>query len=205
MNPSIIIADDHPLVLKGLKDFLVEKAYNVIGCAKDGKEALELLLKHKPDIAILDIMMPEMNGLEVAESCRKQHLDTKVVLITFEKNPMLFNKGRESNIFGYILKEFALTEIEICLETVHKGEPYLSPEIDIHFNPPTYSLIETLTPSEKTVLRLVGDNQTATQIAKTLHISHRTVEKHKSHIIKKLKLESKSNSLILFAKEHDLF
>jgi DNA-binding NarL/FixJ family response regulator len=205
MHPSIIIADDHPLVLKGLQDFLVEKGYHVIDSATDGREAFKLIVKHNPDIAVLDIMMPHMTGLEVAEQCKLNNLDTKVVLITFEKNPNLYVKAQELNIFGYMLKEFALTEIEICLETVQNGKPYFSPEIEEHFNKPTSNLIETLTPSEKKVLRLVGKNQTASQIAETLHISHRTVEKHKSHIIKKLNLESKSNSLILFAKENEAF
>lgn len=173
--------------------------------ATDGREAFKLIVKHNPDIAVLDIMMPHMTGLEVAEQCKINNLDTKVVLITFEKDPNLYIKAQELNIFGYMLKEFALTEIENCLETVQNGKPYFSPEIEEYFNKPTSNLIETLTPAEKKVLRLVGQNKTASQIAETLHISHRTVEKHKSHIIKKLNLESKSNSLILFAKENEAF
>jgi DNA-binding NarL/FixJ family response regulator len=205
MQPSIIIADDHPLVLKGLQDFLVEKGYHVLDSATDGKAAFKLIVKHNPDIAILDIKMPHMTGLEVAEQCKINNLNTKIVLITFEKDPNLYVKAQELNIFGYMLKEFALTEIENCLETVQSGNPYFSPEIEEYFNKPTSDLIDTLTPAEKKVLRLVAQNQTATEIAKTLFISPRTVEKHKSHIIKKLNLESKSSSLMLFAKENEAF
>lgn len=205
MHPSIIIADDHPLVLKGLQDFLVEKDYHVIDSATDGREAFKLIVKHNPDIAILDIMMPHMTGLEVAEQCKVNNLDTKIVLITFEKDPSLYLKAQELNIFGYMLKEFALTEVENCLETVQSGKPYFSPEIEEYFNKPTSNLIDSLTPAEKKVLRLVGQNKTATEIAKALFISPRTVEKHKSHVIKKLNLESKSSSLVLFAKENEAF
>ena len=205
MQPSIIIADDHPLVLKGLQDFLVEKGYHVLDSATDGRAAFKLIVKHSPDIAILDIKMPHMTGLEVAEQCKINNLNTKIVLITFEKDPNLYVKAQELNIFGYMLKEFALTEIENCLETVQNGRPYFSPEIEEYFNKPTSDLIDTLTPAEKKVLRLVAQNQTATEIAKTLFISPRTVEKHKSHIIKKLNLESKSSSLMLFAKENEAF
>ena len=203
MNPSIIIADDHPLVLKGLQDFLIEKNYNIVDSATNGKEAYKLILKHEPDIAILDIRMPNLTGLEIAELCQDK-LGTKIILITFEKNNIFYQQAKQYNIYGYLLKEFALVEIENCLKSVVKGIPYFSKEIEDQFSGDTQPVnINAITPSEKKILKLIAQNKTAIEIACLLDISKRTVEKHKSHIIKKLKLESKHNGLLLFAKENE--
>ena len=96
---SIITADDHPLLLKGLNDFLLEKKYNLIGCGNNGREAYKLIIKKKPDIAILDIQMPYMSGLEIAKSCKTNGLDTKIVLITLHKERELYQKAQDLNIF----------------------------------------------------------------------------------------------------------
>ncbi len=204
MNPSIIIADDHPLVLKGLQDFLEEKNYSIIGSANDGKEALKLILEKEPDIAILDIRMPHLTGIEIAKHCDGK-VKTKIVLITFEKNNVFYHQAKDLNIYGYLLKELALTEIENCLKSVHKGIPYFSSEIEAHFSKAPHIDFSILTPSEKRIVQLIAQNKTAKEIAEMLNISNRTVEKHKSHIIKKFNLESKHSSLFLFAKENESF
>jgi len=205
MNPSIIIADDHPLVLKGLQDFLIEKNYNIIDSATNGKEAYKLILKHEPDIAILDIKMPHLSGIEIAELCNNK-IDTKIVLITFENNSIYYHQAKQFNIYGYLLKEFALVEIENCLKAVTKNTPYFSKEIEDQFSNEAEIIdINALTPSEKRILKLIAQNKTAKEIASMLSVSNRTVEKHKSHIIKKFQLESKHNSLSLFAKENETF
>jgi len=129
MSPTIIIADDHPLVLKGLEEFLFEKKFNVLASAKNGKEALALIQAHHPDIAILDIKMPFYTGLQIAEKCKEAHLKTKIVLITFEKDESIYEKAKTLGVYGYILKEFALDEIETCISSVTKNKPYFSPEL----------------------------------------------------------------------------
>lgn len=202
MQPSIIIADDHPLLLKGLQDFLVEKKYTIIGSATDGKEAYKLILKHEPDIAILDIRMPFLSGIEIAKLC-KNKVQTKIILITFERNSILYHQAKDLNIYGYLLKEFALTEIENCLNSVLNDIPYFSPEIENYFSDKTTNLkIDLLTPSEKRILKLIAKNKTAKEIGEHFAISKRTVEKHKSNIIKKLKLDSQPNSLLIWVKEN---
>jgi len=128
-SKSIVIADDHPLLLKGLTDFLVEKGYNFIGGGTNGREAFNLINKLRPDIAILDIQMPYMSGIEIAKKCNSNGVDTKIVLITFHKEKELYEQAKDLNIFGYILKEFALEEIENCIHTVSQGVPYFSPKI----------------------------------------------------------------------------
>ncbi|MCB0451590.1 MAG: response regulator transcription factor [Aequorivita sp.] len=203
-TPSIIIADDHPLLLKGLSDFLVEKGYNLVGSGKDGREAYNLITKKTPDIAILDIQMPYMSGLEIAQQCMGLDLDTKIVLITLHKEKDLYQKAQELNIFGYILKEFALEEIENCIKTVTEGAPFFSDKIKelIGVVFVDDGELNTLTPSEKKILKLIAQDKTNKEIASQLFISYRTVEKHRSNIITKLNIEPKTNSLLIWAKEH---
>lgn len=201
---SIITADDHPLLLKGLNDFLIEKKYKLIGSGNNGREAYNLILKESPDIAILDIQMPFMSGLDVAKKCRTNRLETKIVLITLHKERELYEKAQDLNIFGYILKEFALEEIENCINTVTHGDHYFSPKI-IELLADEFSengSLTSLTPSEKKILKLIARDKTNKEIASLLFISYRTVEKHRSNIITKLKLEPKTNSLLIWAKEH---
>ena len=121
MQPSILIADDHPLVLKGLQDFLVEKGYNVIASETDGEKAYDSIIKNHPDIAVLDIRMPLMTGIEIAKACKDNNILTKIILITFEKDETLYRQAKSLNVSGYILKEFALVEIENCIKAVNKG------------------------------------------------------------------------------------
>lgn len=203
-SQTIITADDHPLLLKGLNDFLLEKKYNIIDSGINGKEAYNLIVKLKPDIAILDIQMPYMTGLEVAKECKKNKIPTKIILITFHKEKVLFQKASELNIFGYILKEFAIEEIETCIKSVTEGVPYFSPRIKdlLGINPYKDTYLENLTPSEKKILKLIAKDKTNKDIASLLFISHRTVEKHRSNIIQKLKLEHKTNSLLIWAKDN---
>jgi len=201
---TIITADDHPLLLKGLNDFLLEKKYNLIGSGNNGREAYNLITKKRPDIAILDIQMPFMSGLEIAKNCKNNGLDTKIVLITLHKERELYRKAQDLNIFGYILKEFALEEIENCINSVTAGKQYFSPKI-LELLAEVFtedSSLKILTPSEKKILKLIANDKTNKEIASLLFISYRTVEKHRSNIITKLNLEPKTNSLLVWAKEH---
>lgn len=204
IEQTIITADDHPLLLKGLNDLLEEKGFNLCGTAQDGKQALDLIEQEQPDIAILDIQMPIMSGIEIAKTCKRLQLPTKIILITFHKERDLYEEAQELNIFGYILKEFALEEIETCLRTVSKGEPYFSPKIKEHITGTSgdNNQLNSLTPSEKKILKLIAHDKTNKEIASMLFISHRTVEKHRSNMIAKLKLEPKTNSLLIWAKEN---
>lgn len=203
MQPSLIIADDHPLVLKGLHDFLIEKGNNVIGSASNGTDAYQLIIKHNPDIAILDIRMPFMSGIEITEKCATNNIKTKIVLITFEKSAQLYHQAKALNVFGYILKELALVEIENCIASIQNNIPYFSPEIEEYMSNQNKIIdFSFLTPTEKKILKLIAQNKTAKEIGEILFTSSRTVEKHKSHIIKKLNIDSYQNSLLIWAKEN---
>lgn len=203
-SSSIIVADDHPLLLKGLSDYLLEKGFNLVGSGKDGREAYNLIRELRPDIAVLDIQMPYFSGIEIAQRCKNENIDTKIVLITLHKEKELYQKAKELNIFGYILKEFALEEIENCIRTVESGKPFFSAKIKelIGVVLMEDDILSELTPSEKKILRLIARDMTSKQIAKKLFISYRTVEKHRHNIINKLNLEPRTNSLLIWAKEH---
>lgn len=203
MKPTIIIADDHPLVLKGLQDFLTEKNYNLLATAKNGKIALSLIKAHSPDIAILDIKMPFLTGLEIAEKCKEAKIKTKIVLITLEKEESIYLEAKRLGVYGYVLKEFALEEIENCISSVVKDKPYFSPELISYIEiDNTSSLLNSLTNTELKILKIIAKNKTAREIAEELHCSPRTVEKHKSHIIRKLNIDRSPNSLLIWAKEN---
>lgn len=202
MNHSIVIADDHPLMLRGLSDFLTSKGFNIVGSAQDGNAAYNLIVKLKPEIAILDIRMPYKTGLEIAEACKKNNLDTKVILITFDKEETIYDQAVEFGVYGYILKEFAIEEIETCIEHVANNKSYFSEEIASYLNQNLEQKpkgLELLSKSELKIVKLISENKTSQDIATELSISVRTVEKHRSNIVAKLKLDNKPTSLSIWA------
>lgn len=202
MHTSIVIADDHPLMLRGLTDFLTSKGYNIVGSAEDGKSAYNLIVKHKPKIAILDIRMPYKTGLEIAQEVQKNELPTKIILITFDQEEELYDKALEYGVYGYIFKEFAIEEIETCIANVENNQPYFSEEIAHYLKnnssqrPKALSL---LTKSELKIVSLIAQNKTSQEIAQELSISPRTVDKHRSNIVSKLGLDNKPTSLSIWA------
>ncbi|MGC6432412.1 MAG: response regulator [Jejuia sp.] len=202
MATSIVIADDHPLMLRGLTDFLQSKGYNIVGSAGDGKSAYNLIVKYKPKIAILDIRMPYKTGLEIAEEVQRNCLSTKIILITFDKEEELYDKALENGVYGYILKEFAVEEIETCIAHVEKGHAYFSKEIAEYLNHNVQErpkVLDLLTKSELKIVKLISENRTSSEIAKDLSISPRTVDKHRSNIVAKLNLSNKPTALSVWA------
>ena len=204
-KPRIVIADDHPLLLKGLEDFLGEQnKYEVVASCDNGRSAYNTIVKENPELAILDIEMPLMTGVDVAQECQKNDVKTKIILITLYKERKFFDLARSYGVHGYLLKEFALAELNICIDQVLRGNPYLSQNIEKHFSisSETVTGLDELTRSEFKILKLIVDDLTSLQIADTLSISARTVEKHRANIIRKLGLEAKTNSLLIWAQKN---
>ncbi len=208
MHTSIVIADDHPLMLRGLTDFLTSKGYDILGSAKDGKSAYNLIVKLKPSIAILDIRMPYKTGIDIAEEVQRNNLPTKVILITFDKEEELYDKALEFGVFGYILKEFAIEEIENCIAQVKNNKPYFSEEIADYLNYNSNKKpegIDLLTKSELKIVKLISQAKTSHEIADILSISPRTVDKHRSNIVSKLSLDNKPTSLSIWSNLNKAF
>ena len=202
---KILIADDHPLLLRGLHDFLKSIGYRDISETNDGLEAYNTILKESPDLAILDIRMPKLSGIEVARLCRSNQIKTRIILITLHQEKELFDQAQQLGVAGYIFKQFTLVEIHDCLKEVIAGRHYFSPKLKQYFNFDQQSdpLLSQLTPSEKKILRLIAKNHTTPQIAEMLFIAAKTVEKHRSNISKKLGLSGKTNSLLIWAKQNE--
>jgi len=198
MKPSIFIADDHPLLLKGLEELLLEKKFNVIGKATNGQSALNFIVKEQPDIAILDVEMPLKTDIEIAKACKKNNLKTKIILITLHKEINLYLMAKKIGVFGYLLKEFAIEEIGNCIESVSNNIPYFSKELKNHigFTEESGTILKKLTMSEKRILKLISQHKKNKEIGNILFISPRTIEKHRSKIILKLDLSRDTGSLL---------
>lgn len=200
---TIIIADDHPILLKGLTDFVQEMGIIVLGAATDGLSLLNLVKEHRPDIVLMDLEMPEMTGLEVGEKMNQLGITSKKILLTFHKELFIFQKVKELQFSGYILKEFALGELAKAIQVVRGGGNFFSEKILEGENmQDSLTSSEPLTPSETKILRLIADGLSSKEIADRLFISERTVDKHRSNMISKLNLEKKHNSLLLWAQKN---
>ncbi|UAB81761.1 response regulator transcription factor [Marixanthomonas sp. SCSIO 43207] len=199
---TIVIADDHPMLLSGLNEELTRNGYNVIGQANNGAKALDLILKLQPDIALLDIDMPLMTGLEVIKTAKEKNSETKFVILSFHREPEYVVQAKALQIDGYLLKEDSFVEIDSCMETVLSGREYFSNSFDtasLDSASEEMTKLKTLTPSEVTILKLIASQKNTVEIAEELFVSTRTVEKHRSNIIDKLLLEKGTNTLTNWA------
>jgi DNA-binding NarL/FixJ family response regulator len=208
---KIVIADDHPIFRNGLRQ-LLETAPNfkIIGEADNGEAALKLIIERKPDVAILDIDMPEKDGFEVASTLFSKSVPVQVIFLTMHKNKKLFNAALNINVKGYVLKDSAMADLINAIKTVSRGQNFISPQLStflIERNRQSELLTEStpainkLTPTEKRVLMLIGDYKTSKDIAAELFISIRTVEHHRSNIVTKLDLKG-SHALLKFALDY---
>lgn len=204
MKPRIFIADDHPITAEGLKNFLIQKNMNVVGITYNGRNAINFILKHKPDIAILDIDMPFLTGIEIAELCKKNDLHTKIILLTLHKEISYYLDAKKYNVYGYLLKELAIGEIEKCIESVTNNMSYFSEQLKqfMGFTSESEDILKDLTPKERRILKLISQYKSNVEIGKILFISPRTVEKYRSNIILKLNLERTTGILSLWAQKN---
>ena len=201
-NASLVLADDHPMLLKGLYEELVANGYNVIGQATNGMQALELILKKKPSIAMLDIDMPLLTGFDVIKMAKDKGSHTKFIVLSFHKEVEYITQAKALQINGYLLKEDSFFDIERCIEAVLNNEQYYSRSFEtgtLHTASTELKKLQLLTPSELNILKLVAQQVPTNEIAENLFISRRTVEKHRSNIITKLELEGGTNALTNWA------
>ncbi len=209
----ILLADDHTILRAGLKMMLnAEPDMEVIGEAQDGRQALEEALRLQPDIVLMDITMPDINGIEATRQIKKAMPEIKVLVLTMHENDEYVFQALRAGASGYMLKEAAATELVSALHVIQQGQFYLSPtaqsvmvgdylqRVRIGEEKDSYS---SLTEREREILKLVAEGFTNNQIAEKLVISPKTVDTHRTHIMDKLNLHSRAE-LVKYAMRRGL-
>jgi DNA-binding NarL/FixJ family response regulator len=205
---NILIADDHPIFRAGLRSLIEsDPSFSVIAEATNGEEALASIATNRPDIAILDFNMPKANGFAVLAEIAKLKLDVIPVMLTMHNDEAMFAKAFELGVRGYVLKDSASVDIVNCLHAVSQGQIYASAAVTTFLykrasrGQQAPEGIESLTPTELKILRMIAEYKTSREIADELCVSVRTVENHRSNISSKLGVAG-SHALIKFALQH---
>jgi two-component system response regulator NreC len=202
MSVRLLLADDHDLVRQGLKALLERQGFQVVCEASDGQEALRLASKDKPDVAIMDISMPIMNGLDAAREMTKSSPKTKVILLTQHDEDQYVTEALRAGVKGYVLKNQAAADFVHAIQEVYRGSVYLSPSIsrtvvDAYLSK-TYDSTDPLSGRERQVLQLVGEGKSTKDVAVQLGISVKTAESHRARLMKKLDIHETA-SLVRYA------
>lgn len=205
---KLLIVDDHPVFRRGLRQVIEENPrFRVIGEASDGEAAMRMMVELKPDIAVVDIDMPRLNGLEMVRALQKMKASITTVFLTMYDEEDMFNAAMDLGVKAYVVKESATEDIITALEKVDSGETFISPSIseigkrrssrvqELLLSKPQ---IEDLTSAERRILKLIAEDRTSKEIADLLKISVKTVENHRLNICHKLNLHG-SHSLLKFA------
>ncbi|MBD3583513.1 response regulator transcription factor [Flavobacterium selenitireducens] len=201
MAKSIIIADDHPLVLEGYKSYLASAGFAILDTAHDGNEAFNKICRQQPDFAILDMEMPVLKGLEVAAYLHQNKVDVKVIILTLHSAKEIFDAVGKT-IDGYLLKEDALDEILKCIRDIELGNHYVSSKIKQSSLASAPDALKVLSASEIKILQYIAKKMTSREIADTLFLSPRTVQKHRENIIRKLDITPGANNLLLWVSDN---
>ncbi len=191
----ILIADDHKIIRDGLKNLINnELNMELVGEAADGREAIKMTLELKPDVVIIDIAMPELNGVDATQRITNKLPDTKVIALSMHSEQQFIVGMLRSGASGYLLKDCAFEELINSIHTVIKNKKYISPKIsgqliDQVINPDTNKHIsDILTDREREILQLIAEGISTKEIAEKLYISAKTVETHRKKIMEKLDL-----------------
>jgi DNA-binding NarL/FixJ family response regulator len=209
---TIVIADDHALIRLGLVKIIHKiKKYDLVAEFHNGKDALDYILNNEPDIAILDIEMPGLNGIEVCSKVKEEKLSTKILFLTMLNQESVFKKALQIGANGFLLKSFAVDELESALKKINEGEFYVSANLEQGLvNVPSRLLdnedikrkLKVLSTTENKVLMLIALNLNSHQIAEKFFVSEHTIKTHRKNIARKLELGAEQNSLTKFAAQN---
>lgn len=200
---KFIIADDHPFTLTGTKSYIESMGCEVIDTATDGMIAFEKIRTQQPDVAILDINMPGLDGIALLERIRANRIPVKVIFLTSHNEMSIYKKASEYGVDGYLLKNFAEEELAQCVQVLRLNGTYLSPRINtILIEDKSFvkdSLLEKLSFVEVKVFELVAQHKSTKEIADLLFLSEKSVEGYRTSIIEKLEIPKEKNALLKFA------
>ncbi|MCP4423279.1 MAG: response regulator transcription factor [Chloroflexi bacterium] len=198
---TLILADDHAMVRSGLRMLLeAQEDMEIVGEAENGLEAVEMTAVLKPDVVLMDVKMPDMNGIEAARQIKKEKgLETAVLALTIYEDDQYFFEMLKAGASGYIPKRAAPDELVAAIRTVYRGDVFLFPSLAARLvqdfvtrkEPKTEPLTDNLTAREQEVLFLIAEGLTNPQIAPQLGISVKTVDRHRENIMRKLNLHSR--------------
>lgn len=208
---SIVIADDHPIVRKGLRQIIeADVRLKVLAEADDGEAAVALIEELKPEIAVLDVDMPRLDGFGVARELQKRRIQVKIVFLTIHSEEDLFQAAMDLGVSGYILKDSAIFEIVNGIKAVSEGKYFVTPSLTsfligrnrrVQNSEQNTPNLARLTPTERSIVQMIADYKSSKDIAAELFIHYRTVETHRTNICQKLDLHG-HNALLKFALEH---
>jgi len=203
----VLIADDHPIFRSGLRTLIdADASFTVMAEAADGEQALSLIIDERPDVAIVDYNMPKLNGFELLKKISQSKVPVIPVMLTMHNEEAMFSKAFELGARGYVLKDSAGIDIVNCLHAVTQRQVYTSAAVTTYLFKRASRIyavdgLESLTPTERKVLRLIADYKTSREIADELSISVRTVENHRSNISGRVGVTG-SHALFKFAIQH---
>ncbi len=195
---KILLADDHSLVRAGIKTLLENiQEIEVIAEADNGRQAVNFVREFHPDIVLMDIAMPEMNGLEALEQIKKEFPDVKVIILSMHANEEYVLQAKNKGAVGYLLKDSAPVELEEAIRAVSNGKTFLSPIIskglidDYHYRvnhikKKSGGVFENLTSRKREILQLIAEGNTTKQIAEKLNVSIKTIETHRAQLMETL-------------------
>jgi DNA-binding NarL/FixJ family response regulator len=208
---TVCIVDDHPIFRQGLRQVIENEPHlRVVGEANDGPTALQQIESLHPDVAVVDIELPRLDGLDIARALQSARRPVAVLILSVHKEEQVVNAALDAGVKGYLLKENAVTDVVKAIEAVAAGETYLCPAVSgylVRRRQRAEALrsqkpgLDRLTHMERRVLKLIAENKTSRQIAGQLFISIRTVETHRANLCAKLDLHG-SHPLLQFALEH---
>ena len=199
MSIRILLADDHKITRQGLRSLLDENDdMEVLAEAENGRDAIELARKLNPDVIIMDVSMPDLNGVEATRQIIQDNHDVRVIALSMHSDTLFVSEMLKSGASGYLLKDCAFQELEQAIRTVTDGKAYLSPSISgvvvedyLHrLSKADMSTSEVLTDREREVLQLIAEGQSTKRVALKLHISAKTVETHRRQIMNKLDMHT---------------
>ena len=211
MNIRVLVADDHAIVREGLGIMLGNQPdMEVVGLATNGREAIRMVDQYQPDVAVMDISMPELNGIEAIQQMLPSHPRMKVIVLSIHETKPYVYRALKAGAKGYLIKETAGLEVVDAVREVYRGERYLSQRIadlltDISFrsleNSGETSPLEQLSPREREILQLVAEGKTSQEIGERLSISSKTVDTYRSRLMRKIGVKDVAG-LVKFAIQH---
>ena len=206
---TVLLADDHKIVLEGLKG-LLEDEFDIVGAVEDGRELVEQAQQLRPDVIVVDVGMPLLNGIDAVSQIKKCGLDAKVVFLTMHQDAMYAKEAFDAGALGFVLKHSAPSELTTAIREALKGNTYISPAIAqelMHLYKGEADVkagdFGSLTLRQREVMQLLAEGKSAKEIAKILHISTRTVEFHKYNMMEQLGIKT-SAELVHFAIKHGI-